>query len=498
MQIIKTPIYQVSQIREIEKLSQERYGISGHLLMQRAGKAAFDFLHRRWPQAHKIVVFCGAGNNGGDGYVLALNAQERGLDVSVLQVGDHQNMKDEAKEALEACRHAQIPMSRFDDKVNLQHPDLVVDAICGIGIHHDLRDEAAAAVRKIHKSQVPVLAIDIPSGVEADTGRILGSAIHAAATITFIGLKPGLLTGSGIANTGDLVCQDLQIPPELLAHIHPVAEKIQLNAYNALLKPRPRDWHKGLSGHVLVAGGDLGYSGAPRMAAEAALRVGAGLVTVATRPEHAFMLNNSRPEIMCRGINGPSELKELIERVDMVVLGPGLGQSAWSEGLWEYLIGLDLPLVLDADALNLLSRNARFNDNWVLTPHPGEAARLTGMTVEEVQSDRLACINEISRRFGGTCVLKGAGSLVSTPGSIIALCDKGNPGMASAGMGDILSGVIGGLIAQGIAAGDSAKLGVCLHAMAGDLAAKEGERGMIATDLLPYLRRLCNPAQPHP
>ncbi|VVC75032.1 Bifunctional NAD(P)H-hydrate repair enzyme Nnr [Aquicella siphonis] len=497
MQSIKTPIYQARQIREIENLAQQKFGVTGHVLMQRAGKAAFDFLHRRWPQAHKVAVFCGSGNNGGDGYVLALNAQERGLDVSVWQVGSHDNMKEEAKQALDACRHAQVPMSRFDDKVNLQHPDVVVDAICGIGAHENLREEVIAAVRKIHKAQVPVLAIDMPTGVEADTGRILGAAVHATATITFIGLKLGLLTGSGIANAGDLVCHDLQLPSDLLSSIDPVAEKIHLSAYHALLKSRPRDWHKGLSGHVLVIGGDEGYSGAPRMAAEAALRVGAGLVTIVTRLEHAAMLNISRPEIMCRGVSSPEEMDRLIARADLAVLGPGLGQSQWSRSLWEYVLKQNLPLVVDADGLNLLSQSARFNENWVLTPHPGEAARLTGVTVQEVQSDRLACIRELGRRYGGTCVLKGAGSLVCAPGSLVALCDKGNPGMASAGMGDILSGVIGGLIAQGIPMGEAAKLGVCMHAMAGDLAAKDGERGMIATDLLPYLRRLCNPVQPH-
>jgi NAD(P)H-hydrate epimerase len=492
MQSIKTLIYQTQQIREFERLAQERFSITGQVMMQRAGKAAFDFLQRRWPQAQKIAVFCGGGNNGGDGYVLALHAQERGMDVSIWQVGNQDNLKEDAKNAMEACRQARIPMNPFDEKVNLQHPDVIVDAICGIGAHENLRDDIVAAIKKMQRVQVPVFSIDIPTGIDADTGTILGSAVHAAATITFIGTKLGLLTGSGIAYTGELVCNDLQLPTELFSYVQPVTEKIHFSSYGSYLKPRARDWHKGLSGHVLVVGGDLGYSGAPRMAAEAALRVGAGLVTVATHPENAAMMNITCPEIMCRGVVSPADLEPLLERADMIVLGPGIGQSDWSKGIWEHICKQAHPLVVDADGLNLLAQTDKYNENWVLTPHPGEAARLIGMTSQDIQQDRLSAIKEINKRYGGVCVLKGAGSLVLAPNSLPALCDKGNPGMASAGMGDVLSGVIGGLIAQGIPMGEAAKLGVCMHAMAGDLAAKDGERGMLAMDLMPYLRRLSN------
>jgi NAD(P)H-hydrate epimerase len=241
-----------------------------------------------------------------------------------------------------------------------------------------------------------------------------------------------------------------------------------------------------------VIGGELGYSGAPRMAAEAALRVGAGLVTVATRPEHAGTLNITCPEVMCRGVESADDLMPLIKKANVIVLGPGLGQTAWSKLMYEVGRQHELPMVLDADGLNLLAQNNQYNENWILTPHPGEAARLIGHTSPEVQHDRLTALKEINKRYGGVCVLKGAGSLIMAPNSLPALCDKGNPGMASAGMGDVLSGVIGGLLAQGIPLGDAAKMGVCMHAMAGDLAAKEGERGMIAMDLMMYLRRLSN------
>jgi len=496
MQSIKTPIYQAQQIREFERLAQERFSLTSQILMQRAGKAAFDFLQRRWPQAHKIAVFCGGGNNGGDGYVLAFHAKERGMDVTVWQVGNQDNMKETALAAQQACQQAKVPIHPFDEKANLQHPDVIVDAVCGIGVHHTLRENIVAVIKKMQRVHIPILSIDLPTGIDADTGQMLGAAIYATATITFIGLKLGLLTGSGIACTGELICNDLQLPTELFSYVQPIAEKIHLSAYAPFLKPRSRDWHKGLSGHVLIVGGELGYSGAPRMAAEAALRVGAGLVSVATRPENAATLNIACPEIMCRGISHADDLSALIQKANVIVLGPGLGQTDWAKMLREQVCKQDLPLVVDADGLNLLAHTPLFHENWVLTPHPGEAARLMGISSQAIQQDRMTALKEMNKRFGGVTVLKGAGSLVLAPNSLPALCDKGNPGMASAGMGDVLSGVIGGLIAQGIPLGDAAKMGVCIHAMAGDLAAKEGERGMIAMDLMPYLRRLSNQEPP--
>ncbi|MBX3708194.1 MAG: NAD(P)H-hydrate dehydratase [Gammaproteobacteria bacterium] len=495
MQPAKILIYQAQQIREFERLALERFNLTGQVLMQRAGEAAFVFLRQRWPQAQKIAVFCGGGNNGGDGYVLASHAKQQGIEVVIWQVGSQDHMQEEARKALEICRQLKIQISYFDEKINLQSVDVIVDAICGIGARSDLREDILVVIEKIHAAHVPVLSMDIPTGIDADTGKILGKAVQATATMTFIGLKLGLLTGSGIAHTGELICHDLQLPAELFLSVEPIAEKICLNAYAAYLKPRLRDWHKGLSGHVVIIGGELGYSGAPRMAAEAALRVGAGLVSVATRPENALMMNITRPEIMCHGVSTAKELDSLLEKADVVVLGPGMGQSVWGKMLWEYTCQQSIPLVIDADGLNLLSQSNKFNENWVLTPHPGEAGRLIGITPDEIQQDRLAAARAINKRYGGICVLKGAGSIVIVPHSVPAICAEGNPGMASAGMGDVLSGVIGGLMAQGISMDEASTLGVCMHAMAGDLAAKDGERGMIATDLMPYLRYLSN--RPH-
>lgn len=493
MLAMTSPIYQTDQIREFERLAIERYSLEDDALMTRAAKAAFDFMHRRWGQAQTLAVFCGTGHNGGDGAVLAMLAKERGMSVTLYQVGSNENIKPLTQKMLMACREAGVTLLPFDESVRV-HADLIVDAICGMGLHEALREDVVQAIRCMHEAHVPIFSLDVPTGIDADTGRVLGAAVHASATLTFIGLKLGLLTGSGPAYTGELVMHDLQLPIDLHTYVSPVAEKIHFPLFQHYLKPRLRDWHKGLSGHVLVLGGSEGFSGAARMAGEAAMRVGAGRVTIATCEASAPFMNIHYPELMTHVVREPADLQAVLGGVDVAIVGPGLSQSAWARSLWQCLMETDLPMVLDADGLNVLAGHPLVKNNWVLTPHPGEAARLLGVSVADVQSDRLASAKAIAEQHGGVCVLKGAGSLVVSANALPGLCDKGNPGMATAGMGDVLSGVIGGLMAQGIPLTESARLGVLVHAMAGDLAAKEGERGMMATDLLPYLRRLMNHA----
>lgn len=492
MTVGKKPVYQTSQIRAFEKHAIQNLCINGDTLMQRAGKAAFDAMQRKFPHAKRIAVFCGGGNNGGDGYVLAELAHERGLKVTVYQVGDHANLTGSAMHAYERCRDARIPIEAFSAKTDLQYPNVIVDAICGIGIKDALRDDALQAVEFIANEDAKVLAIDVPTGVDADTGAVLGKAMQADATITFIGMKLGLLTGRGSSYAGHLLFSDLQLPANVYDVAAPVAEIIHLHAFDEYLKPRMRDWHKGLSGHVLIVGGDTGFAGAVRMAGTAALRVGAGLVTIATHPENAAFLDAECPELMCHAIANAEQLQPLIAKADVIVLGPGIGQSEWAMDLWQAVLKHEHKMVVDADGLNLLAEHNQMHKDWVLTPHPGEAGRLLGVETSNIQADRLSAVKDIAKRYGGVSVLKGSGSLIEVPGELTAICDKGNPGMATAGMGDILSGVIGGLLAQGVPLGQAAELGVLMHAVAGDMAAKEGERGMIATDLLPYLRKLSN------
>jgi hydroxyethylthiazole kinase-like uncharacterized protein yjeF len=259
------------------------------------------------------------------------------------------------------------------------------------------------------------------------------------------------------------------------------------------LKPRARQWHKGLSGHVLIIGGECGFSGAPHMAAEAALRVGAGLVSVATRKDHADLISVAVPEVMSHGVEQADALLPLAQKATVLVVGPGLGQLPWGKKMWQTIYEYKLPRVIDADGLNLLAQEPVYDDNWILTPHPGEAARLLNITTEQVQLNRQQTAEAIAKKYGGVCVLKGAGTIVYQKDHEPYVCDKGNPGMATAGMGDVLSGVLGGLIAQGIPLFEAAKIAVYIHAVAGDRAAAEnGERGIVATDLMPYLQQLVN------
>ncbi len=267
-------------------------------------------------------------------------------------------------------------------------------------------------------------------------------------------------------------------------------EKLNMASFKNVLSERPRDANKGMFGHVLVIGSDKGFLGATQMAAISALRIGAGLASIATRVEHASLL--LYPEIMMHGVSSPKDLKPLLARASVIVLGPGLGQSSWSKHLWKIAIKAKQPLVVDADALNLLSKKPHKNSHWILTPHVGEAARLLKTSPEDIQRNRENAVEALQKKFGGIAILKGHHTLIADENQI-ARCDAGNPGMSTGGTGDILSGVIGGLLAQGLPLLTAAKMGVFVHATAGDLAAKNGgERGMIATDLIPFLRQIIN------
>lgn len=271
-------------------------------------------------------------------------------------------------------------------------------------------------------------------------------------------------------------------------------QKLEWSLLSQQFQKRDKAAHKGDFGHVLVIGGDHGMGGAVRMCGEAALRVGAGLVSIATHEEHIALINAERPELMCHVVNGAADLLPLLTKATVIAVGPGLGKSDWSRELFQVVMNSSLPMVVDADGLNLLSESIQKNDNWILTPHVGEAARLLRCKSDEVQANRSAAVRQLQAKYSGIAVLKGEGTLIQTTESAVPfLCAAGNPGMATAGMGDVLTGVIAGLLAQHFSLSSAAKTGVLLHAMAGDLAAeKAGERGLIATDLMPYLRQLVN------
>ncbi len=486
-------LYRAASVRELDRIAIEDLKISGATLMARAGRAALDVLVRVWPKAKTIVVVCGAGNNAGDGYVVARLAKERDMNVRVAELGDPARLRGDAREARLALTESGIQPAPFDAQ-SLHGAAVIVDAIFGTGLDRAVEGTWAAAIACLNAAAAPTLALDLPSGLNADTGRVMGEAVRADETVSFIGLKQGAFTADGPDRCGRVHFDDLTVPESLYQRRPPDAWLDRLERFPRLLGTRPRSAHKGHFGHVLVIGGDSGFLGAARLAGEAALRCGAGLVSVASRAAHAQVINAGRPEIMGHGAETKSELKPLIERASVLAIGPGLGQSGWAKRMLEAALDAGKPLVLDADGLNLLAekKHTALPPGSVITPHPGEAGRLLSSDSAQVETDRFAAISSLVERFQCVCVLKGAGTLTAAPKEQSHVCADGNPGMATGGMGDVLTGVIAALMAQGLKAETAARAGVCLHARAGDLAAGGLERGTLASDLMPQLRVLIN------
>ncbi|KTD64378.1 bifunctional ADP-dependent NAD(P)H-hydrate dehydratase/NAD(P)H-hydrate epimerase [Legionella spiritensis] len=486
-----SPLFTSRHIRACEQHAIQTMGISADELMARAGLAVFTTIRDVFPSVHSLAVFCGSGNNAGDGYVLARLAHENGYDVTIHQYKKIEDLPDPARHAALEAVSAGVVCQCLDDPLD-SDTDLIIDALLGIGLQGMVKEPLLAAINQINDSGLPVLSIDIPSGLDSDTGRMMGACVRASVTITFIGKKLGMFTLDGPDHCGELIADDLQLQAYLTSLI-PAARILDNSLPGDLLKKRPRNSHKGMFGHVLAIGGGFGMPGAIYLAAAAALRVGAGLVTIATRPEHeGFMLANL-PEAMVSGIDDVAELLPLLAKATVCLIGPGLGEDEWAVNLFKLVMASQLPMVIDASALHILADNPQHDDNWILTPHPGEAAGLLNCTTAEIQQDRLLATTTLQQQFGGNIVLKGAGSLVQTDKSESYLCAAGNPGMSSPGMGDVLSGVIAGLIAQKLSLSDAARLGVLIHARAADLAAlRDGERGLLASDVMPFLRRLAN------
>jgi NAD(P)H-hydrate epimerase len=486
-------LYDEAAVRALDAQTVRRAGNSGLKLMVRAGTDAYGELKRRWPRSNRITVVCGSGNNAGDGYVVARLAKADSRSVRVLQLGTLNSLGDDARACLEAMIADGIEV--VSELSSLDNADIVVDAIFGIGLSRPIRGDLAAAIELINAARAAVMSLDIPSGIHASTGARLGTAVRADLTVTFIASKQGLYTGDGPAFTGHIVLCDLGVDdasePQIEPQIKATARLLDASYIDATMAPRERTAHKGDHGHVLLIGGAPGYGGAIRLAGEASARVGSGLVSVAAHPKVADYVNIQRPELMVHRAAQPSDISGLLKRVNCVAIGPGLGQQAWSAALLGAVLPLRLPLVVDADALNLLAAEPTKRDNWVLTPHPGEAARLLGVTTAEIKADRFNAALRLQQMYGGCVVLKGAGSIVFD-GDLMAVVGAGNPGMATGGMGDVLTGIIAGLIAQGFPAAEAARLGTCVHAVAGDYAARRGERGLLASDLFEHIRTLVN------
>lgn len=485
-------LYSAQQVRDLDARLIAA-GTPGFELMRRAAHAAWRALRRQWPDAGEITVLAGHGNNAGDGYLIAALALRAGWSVRVLAVGDASRLSGDAASAHGEARSVGVDIEAWSDGAELR--GVLVDALLGTGLGGEVREPYASAIAAINSSGLPVLAVDIPSGLSADTGQVLGCAVNADLTVTFIGLKLGLFTAQGPDQCGELVFDGLDADPALISE-DGVARRLA-PASLARLAARPKAAHKGLFGHALVIGGDTGMGGAVLLAAESALRCGAGLVSLATRAAHVPAALARRPELMARGVSSSAELLRLAEHADVLVVGPGVGRQAWGRVLVSAAASLERRQVWDADALNLLAEGlvARPSGDWVITPHPAEAARLLGIPTAEVQADRPKAAHALAQRYQAVVVLKGVGSLVASPDGRLALCNHGHPAMAGAGLGDVLSGILGALLAQGLPAFDAACLAVWLHARAGESLGAEG-RGLAAADLIPAVRQLLEELSP--
>lgn len=462
-------------------------------LMERAGHAAYRQLLAEFPQSHRVLVLCGHGNNGGDGFVLARLAKEAGIHVQLVAVGNPDKYSGDTRQA--QTKWLNCGGETHGWPVPLNDFDVIVDALLGTGIKGQVKSPYKEIISTINSQQKPVLSIDLPSGLHADTGVPCGEAVQASMTVTFVGIKAGLATGAGKQYCGKLAFSALGIAEVF----NQLAQSSAVLASARRLPPLPKrntDSHKGDYGRVLCIGGNQGMHGAVRLTAEAALRSGTGLVKVLCHPESRLLVAEALPELMLA--EAGQDITPLFEWASCVVIGPGLGRDEWARNLFnalmEYQKEANKPMLIDADGLTLLADSSQRHlpENTVLTPHPGEAATLLRLSGADIQADRYQAMSRLVAEYHSTIILKGAGSLIGS-GRHCFVVEDGNPGMASGGMGDLLSGIIIGLMAQGIDAASSALTGACIHAMAGDLCAEQdGQRGMIASDLIPYIRELVN------
>lgn len=476
-------IYSSNQSRELDGIAIDKFGIPGDVLMRRAGKQAFHHLSKRFKDFSSIVVLCGSGNNGGDGYVAALCALEAGFNVQVLF--SEEPKSNDATLMYQRYLEAGGMANRFQGLL----PDgkqLVVDAILGTGIRDCPKGRAAKMIQLANRSTFPVVALDVPSGLDSDSGHAHDPCIRALMTVTFIARKVGCYTGDGPDCCGIMVYESLDVPKHAFKSI-PTQYSL-LPSFKE--KPRRHNSHKRDYGDLTVIGGSRGMFGAVLLAGRAAMRAGCGLVTVVSTRRHADKVAIHCPEIMSLGFAQNQKRERLLARTDALIVGPGLDDSVRGCQMFAEIERFDGPVVVDAGALRILSTPLfrRKRHNWILTPHAGEAAALLGSTASEIQRNRIQAAVEIVDFYGGVCVLKGAGTIIAASSGQIKICDRGNPGMATAGMGDVLSGIIGAFLAAGYDVNQAAARGVWFHSTAADLAAQAfSSSSLIASDVIESL-----------
>ncbi|MEJ6476551.1 NAD(P)H-hydrate dehydratase [Pseudoalteromonas piscicida] len=477
--------YSAQQVQQYEGKAAELSGTHLSALMQRAGSAAFQFIENNHPKSSHILVVTGKGNNAGDGFIVAERCRQTGFVVVVLALFAPENLTGDAQQAFSQY---QGKLVRCLDDIDTEQFSVVVDAVFGTGFRGVLPEHVSRCFDTLNSLPLVRVALDVPSGVNATTGEVTASTLIATTTVTFIALKQGLLTGSAKRMVGELLLADLGVSEAFKTLVTATSSFLNHQTLMAARPQRAADSYKNQHGHVLLIGGNRGMAGAIRLAAEAALRSGAGLVSVATHPDNTACVLQGRYELMVHGVSDGDALLPLLKKATVVVLGPGLGQDDWGQALFQRVINTDIPLVVDADGLNWLSRNPVKHANWVLTPHLGEAKRLLQHSDAAFnESNRFAMATEISHQYSAVVVLKGPGSLI-TDGVRTNINRSGSAAMASAGMGDVLSGIIGSFIAQGMEAFAATNLAVYIHGLAAQRAAHDGEKGMLATDLFEHIR----------
>ena len=495
-------LYTTSEAKKIDGLAIKEKSVTSYSLMEKASKFSYKAIKSRWPEIENMIVFCGKGNNAGDGYLLASIAQEYGMKVIIVQAESAQKMSLAATKALNLSKSLKVKIISLKELKKLKitkNKTIIIDALLGIGINGPVKEKMHLAIKKINSlgKNNPVVSLDMPSGICADTGNILGIAVEADLTLSFIGLKRGLYTSEERSCSGEILLDHLDVKSKIRSRIK--SNSFLINSEKSLSKliNRRINSHKGDYGHVLIIGGDKGFGGAAILAAKCAAMSGSGLVSLATRTEHVTASLNTCPEVMVKGVDSGQDLESYLNSPNVIVLGPGLGTNAWAEQMMQQTFiackKRNLPLVMDADALNIMTSlklKVMTPHKLVITPHPGEAARLLKKNVLEIEKDRFKSAKQLSQKFNSVTVLKGSGTIVCSNNKLrFGVCESGNPGMASGGMGDILSGLIGSFIAQGLNLIEATETAVELHSASADIASLDlGELGLLASDVINTIR----------
>lgn len=502
-------IVTAEEMRGIDQRASQEYGVTSLILMENAGIRVVEVAETYLENStlRRVVIVAGKGNNGGDGLVVGRHLMNSGARVDTFLLGDPEEMTPDARVNYEILRKMGARLFPLKDEDGLNRllistlsADLIIDALYGISFRGRLREFDSQVVSIMNQARKPIVAVDIPSGVEADTGRVIGEAVRASWTVTLALPKLGLLLEPGCSFAGRVTVADISIPSKLLSEKTLKTSLLTEDLIKGFFPPRPRQSHKGTFGHALVIGGSIGMTGAVMLSAASALTVGAGLVTAAVPESLLPIVEGGLVEVMTAplaetrqksiALEALPAIENLLGTVSVCAIGPGMSRYPEAKAIVRFVLERSgVPVVIDADGLNALGEDMSVLENRqipiVLTPHPGEMSRLLGTTVGELQSRRMEAARAASSKWGVTVVLKGSGTIVAEPNGETYLNVTGNPGMATAGSGDVLTGIITGLIAQGIRPNAAAGIGTYLHGKAGDLIKEtRGERGMIAGDLI--------------